>query len=375
MEIGIGYKQGQGTGDVNPLVDMLIIPQRQTKYATTDLKWNSLNAFFQKKLIQAFKDEAYVITFTDEDFKDYEANWDDLPDTLSAMIEIIENNGIQKIKYNGGGGSSAANLLGRFCHGDKELYNYTKEIIDVETQINKDKILAEIVHLPESRVGNILLRPDLRQYEIPYLAKSLKPEKQQLPLDDLMISVKDNRNVLLRSKKNNKEVVPHLTNAHNYSSNSLPIYHFLADMQTQDIRSGVGFSFGPFADDYDFLPRVEYNNLILHDATWNLKKSQIEPILKHKNSDNLLFEDIKVLRESLRIPQFVMLVDGDNELLINFENLTSVKMLLDTVAKRSNFKLKEFLFNESGLVKEGNDYYTNQIIVSFYNDEKLSNTE
>lgn len=376
VEIGIGYKQDQGAGDVNPLVDNIAIPGRQSKHPAMELRWTSINTFFQNKLIEAFKNDDYVITLKDEDFKDYDLNWDDLPDTLSCMIEIVADKaGNEKIKFSGGGGSSAANLLGRFCHGDEELFAYTQEMVDLEAQINKDKILAEIVHLPESRVGNILMRPDLRKYEIPYLAKSIKDEEDQLPIDDLMVSVKHHSRVILRSKKYDKEVVPHLTNAHNYSHNSLPIYHFLADMQTQGIRSGVGIGLGPFANDYDFVPRVEYNNLIFQDATWNLKKKHIEPLLKAKNDNEKLTEAIKALREPLQIPKYVMLADGDNELLVNFENLTSVRMLLNTVSKRGGFKLTEFLFGENGIVKEGSSYYTNQVVVSFYNDKKLTQSK
>lgn len=376
VEIGIGYKQDQGAGDVNPLVDNIMIPGRQAKHPMMEVRWSSINGIMQHKMIDAFKNDDYVITLTDDDFKDYDLNWDDLPDTMSCMIEVLDGeDGGHKIKFSGGGGSSAANLLGRFCHGDKELFDYTQEMVDMEAEMNKEKILAEIVHLPESRVGNILMRPDLRKYEIPYLAKSIKEEEDQLPIDDLMVSVKGMSKVLLRSKKYNKEVVPHLTNAHNYSANSLPIYHFLADMQTQGIRSGVGFGLGPFSGDFAFLPRVEYKNLILHDASWNMKKSHIEPLLKSKNDNDKLTAEIKTLRESLKIPQYVMLADGDNELLVNFSNLTSVRMLLNTVSKRGSFKLTEFLFSESGVVKEGDEYYTNQVVVSFYNEKKLTQSK
>lgn len=290
-------------------------------------------------MAEAYKHNSYIIKISDDDFKNYECNWEDLPDTMSFTIEIIRDENGQKIKFSGGGGSSGANLLGRFCHGDEKLFSHTKKMIVVEEKINNNKILAEIVHLPESRVGNVLMRPDFRKYEIPYLAKSLKPEENQLHLHDLMVSVKNNSGVFLRSKKYNKEVIPHLTTAHNYSNNSLPIYHFLCDLQTQGLRRGVGFNFGPFADSYEFLPRIEYENLIIHDATWNLNKKHIEPLLKVKNEDSELITATKNFRGYLQIPSYAMLADRDNELLVNFENLTSVRMFLDIVGKRDEFKL------------------------------------
>ncbi|XLS29908.1 lantibiotic dehydratase family protein [Flavobacteriaceae bacterium M23B6Z8] len=379
IEIGVGYRQNQGSGDVNPLVDDIMLPPRpnESGVAVQEIKWNSIQAKIQKKIIEAYANDSYTIKLTADDFKNFTQGWDDLPDTLSTMIEIVYEDGEEKIKFSGAGGSSAANLLGRFCHGDQALNKYTQKIIDKEAEMNPNKLLAEIVHLPESRVGNILMRPAFRKYEIPYLAKSILDDEQQLTLDDLMVSVKQNRHILLRSKKYNKEVVPHLTNAHNYSFNSLPIYHFLCDIQTQNIRSGVGFNTGPFAGEYEFLPRFEFENLILSEATWNIGKKTIESLLKVMDDDDKLKSAIQEFRNTRKIPQYVMLSDGDNELLVNFGNLTSTRMLLDTVKKRESFKITEFLFNEKSAVRNGDDYYTNQIVLSFYNQKKLEsqNTE
>jgi hypothetical protein len=372
VEIGLGYKQDVSQGDVSALVDDIELPERKNEQPGQHIQWNSIESRMHKLLIEALKNNSYTITLKDSDFMDFDASWNDLPDTISCMVEIVKIDGAEKIKFKGGGGSSAANLLGRFCHGDPQIGNFTKEIIAIETKINNDKILAEIVHLPESRVGNILMRPGFRTYEIPYLAKSLKPEKHQIPLDDLFISVRNGNKIVLRSKRYNKEVIPHLTNAHNFSHNSLPIYNFLCDMQTQGIRNSVGFNFGPLSREYVFLPRVEYNNLIFHEASWNLKKDHIKPLLEKIDDDEQLSKELNLFRKSLQIPQYVMLVDGDNVLLINFENLTSVRMLLDEVRKRSGFRLIEFLHTEEGIVKRDEDYYTNEVIISFYNDEKLN---
>lgn len=367
VELGVGYKQNEGTGDVNPFIDDITIQNMRSKKSLSEIKWTSLNSFFQNKFITAYKERAYTITISDKDFKGYEIEWEDFPDTFSCMIELIEDDDMQKIKYIGSAGSSAANLLGRFSHGNQEVYSYVKEITDMEAQLNKDRLIAEIVHLPESRVGNVLMHPDFHAFEIPYLAKSLKPIENQIPLDDLLISIKNNR-ILLRSKKYDKEVIPRLTNAHNYSKDALPIYHFLSDMQTQGLRKGLGLDLGPLSRDYKFIPRIVYNEIILHSATWNLTKEDLEPLLNCKNDDDILLGAIKVFTEHFQIPQFAMLSDGDNELLVNFKNLTSIRMLLKTVDKRANFKLTEFLFSDNGVVREGNSYYTNQVIVSFYRE-------
>lgn len=375
VEIGIGYIQNQDSLDINPLIDDIILPNNVKLNYIRDIKWSKTHSIFQKKLTEAFANNNFCINLTDKDFEELEEDWTDLPDTISAIVEIVILNGKEKILINSAGGSSSANLFGRFCHGDDILKNYTQSITNLERDMNKAKIIAEINHLPESRVGNILMRPVFREYEIPYLAKSILSNDKQLKIENLSLSIKNQKYLYLRSNNYNREVIPRLSNSHNYTSNSLPIYHFLCDMQTQNKRAGIGLDLGPFVNEYDFIPRIEYKNLILSEATWNLKKIDIEHFFRLEENDSELFKELRLFRENKKIPQYIMLIEGDNELLINLENLISIKMFLNTVKSRLNFKVKEFLFYEEGIVRslDDNEYFTNQIVLSFYNSEKLRN--
>lgn len=372
VELGVGFLQNKDSGDVSALIDDIILPGKPTKISTKEVKWNTIHSILHKKLLDSLRKKEQVVVLQDADFDKFDENWTDLPDTISTMVNIVTIDGEEHVVMSSIGGSSAANLLGRFCHSDPEIHEYVNEIIAVEEQCNPNKILAEIVHLPESRVGNILMRPALRSYEIPYLAKSVLDTDAQLPIDDLMISVKRER-VILRSKKYNKEVIPHLTNAHNYSSGALPIYQFLANMQSQNKRGGLGFNWGPYEDDFPFLPRVVYKGVILSPKTWNVTKSDVEVLQNSQKDMGKFQEHLTQFINDKQLPQFVLLKESDNELLINLKNITSVQMLLSTVKKRSRFILKEFLHNEQSIVSGGNVSYTNQVILSFYNETLLKN--
>ncbi len=374
-ELGIPYSKNQNSCDINPLIDSLSLKNKKPENQAREVEWTKVNDFFHKKLVEAFKNNSYSIVLEDSDFLDFDANWDDLPDTISFLIESVHCQGKEKLKLLPAGNSSAANILGRFSSGEQNILDFIKEIITIENQINNSKILAEIVHLPESRMGNILMRPDFRSYEIPYLSRSNKAEEYQLPLEDLMISIKKHNRIFLRSKKYNKEVIPRLGNSHYFPKNSLPVYHFLGDMQVQGIRQ-IGFNYGPFAEDYEFVPRVEYYDMILMEATWNLKKNHIAPLIQSRDNDEKLLAGVKKIRTIFKLPQYVMLVEsGDNKLLVNLKNLDSIRMLVDIAVKNSSIKLVEFLFSEDGLVKNADDYYTNEIIISFYNAEKLNKSD
>ncbi|NIM10536.1 MAG: hypothetical protein GTO45_00960 [Candidatus Aminicenantes bacterium] len=371
-EAGIGYRQTRDAGDVAPLVDDLAVPG--SGESSQEINWNPVTSFLLKKYRESLANNSYEVEITEKELEPFEPVWNDLPDSLSTMVKIVENKSDKypkpRVLMGGFGGSGAGNLLGRFCHADETTDTFVKEITKKEGELNPDVIMAEIIHLPESRVGNVLLRPVLRPYEIPYLAKAAVPEEFHIKVDDLMVSVKANQ-VVLRSKRLNKRIIPRLTNAHNYSYNALPVYHFLADMQTQNLRGGIGFNWGPLANEYDFLPRVIYKNLIFNPATWNIRRDDLKDIVKIKEDDPL-YGAIQEWRTKLRMPAYVWLADSDNKLFINLENLMCIRTLFSVTKNRGGFQLEEFLFDPGNSIVKGEEgVFTNEFIFSFYNAGKL----
>lgn len=369
-ETGIGYT-GKDKSGVNVLLDDIYIPGKEEE--SSEIRWNKQQQFLQNKLVHSAQKSEYCVSFTDEDIKNIGQHSTALPDSIPVMFRLVDNE--NKIYLQNCGGSSAANLLGRFAHGDTKIHDIINDITSNEAQLNSDKILAEIVHLPESRIGNILLRPVLRNYEIPYLGKSALPFEQQIQLQDLMVSVQNNK-IILRSKKLNKEIIPRLSTAHNYSYNALPVYQFLCDLQTQYYeKSGLGFNWGAISSGYKFLPRAEYKQVVLERAKWQLPKSDFQILLDEKTPNYL--NDIIVWRKQLNMPQYVVLVDNDNELLVNLEDELSIKMLASSIKKRDKIVLEEFLFDTANLVikdKNGNGY-TNEFIAILLKNVKENVTK
>ncbi|MEG0928435.1 lantibiotic dehydratase family protein [Chryseobacterium sp.] len=360
-EIGIGYQQGKTARALHPYLEDLVIPQLPDKKGL-HFNLNAVQVILNSKIQECLQENQYSIELFDEDFKGFEENWTDLPDTLSVMAEIYTDKGQEKLHVYRGGGSTAAEMSARFCSGKSDISSYTRSITEKEKRLNPDIILAEIVHLPEARIGNVIRRPVLREYEIPYLAASTLPKEKQIAIDDLYISLKNDK-IILRSLKHNKEVRPYLTNAHNYSSDSLPVYHFLSDLYFQTHCPDLGFDWGDLARIYHFLPRVEYKNIILVKARWQIRKEDIDPFLFKTEKIDLFLSTFKIWRNKKKIPQWVQLTKLDNTLILNLENYDSVQLFIDTVEIKKSVTIEEFLHHEK-------TDFAYQFVFSLYKNDK-----
>lgn len=368
-ESGIGYGFNiNHSGDVNPLIDKLSFEGLKLE----NISFSDKDIFLFDKLKKANETGEYTIQITLEEVQSFPKNRTNLPDSMFAFFSVLNKGeeGKSKIHLKGFFGPSAVNVLGRFAYGHPGIFDIVKGVADCEEKINSGKILAEICHLPENRTGNILLRPHLRTFEIPYLALSDLPKENQLELSDLHIGVIHGRFVLW-SKKNDKEVLPRMANAHDFRHNSLPAYHFLCDLQSQNIRESLFFDWRGVANIYQFLPRVEIQGVIVQPATWILKKRDYADLTIDLFNERP--EKIVEWKRKWNLPDKFYLTEYDNELLIHFHESSPllIKLFLSEIQKKSSVVLKEFLFDmDNPLIRHDEDKSrTNEFIAPLIKNE------
>ncbi len=367
-EAGIGY--GAYTSHYAayaPLLDDIVIKGTTT---SESISWNKMRDFQVKRYLECIQQQQTEITLTDADIKSLSATGDTpIPDSFYLMGSIVSesaqaiDNGDYLFDFSSCGGPSAANLLGRFCHGDDLLKEKVQECLREEAQHNPDIIYAEIIHLPEARTGNILLRPQLRDYEIVYLGKGSVAADHQLPVTDLMVRV-ENNTIILRSRKFNKRVIPRLSTAHNFSMGSLPMYKFLCDLQFQELHHATGWQWNlPVAA--PFLPRVRYKKFVLQKCTWTLYKKDYALLEKHAGVQDH-FRIFKDIRSALRLPRYLSIVERDNELFIDLDNESCVHLLVTTLLKKEEITLQEILQTPGNCWITGpGGRFTNELIIPF----------
>lgn len=365
---GILYKESSYHNILpdDSFINQIILNKKNT---TDNIRLNKLDLYLHEKILHTYK-KGHLSIILDENEIPQINKWDDLPDTISFITEFIIKNGKQKILLNGGGNSTGANLFGRFSLADPEIDEFCKQIIEVDKKNNKNIILADIGHLPEARIGNVAARSSFYDYEIPYLAKSIKEFDNQIPVSDLAVSVNHYGEIILRSISKNKKIIPRLINAHNFSNNSTPIYHFLCDLQTQGKRNGIFLDLNNLSKIFKYIPRIEYKDIILKKASWFFNQKDIS-IFFRGGSFNELQDDIKTFRDEWKIPRYINIIEGDNELLVDLENSRSFATMLDLISKKDKINFEEFLFyDDNQIVKRGESNFTNQVIISIYKNSK-----
>ena len=367
-ELGIGYgKADQRDTSSSPMQEAIDLSHDEE---ALPVQWNYWKDFVLRKYSEALSRQQPEICLREEDLNALRTHhpaastssatctaWGSL--LAASAVEVDQGNFRFYLRQLAG--PSGVSLLGRFCYGDPALAAQVKQLVRAEEQAHPEVIFAEVAHLPDEQEGIVASRPTLRRYEIPVLTRPSVDPESEIPLSDLLVSVRNGQHLVLRSRRHNKRVIPRLSVAHNFQRGHY-LYRFLGDVQFDEQALNVRWHWGVL-EKQGFLPRVSYRNVILSRATWTLITDDY-PTLKAKETD--IWQFGKELRRLPHLPRYVQWVENDNELLIDLENVNTLRLLQEAFRKKEIITLKEYLSLPSCcLLQDQAGHYTNEIIIPF----------
>ncbi|PQA91694.1 hypothetical protein B0A69_18035 [Chryseobacterium shigense] len=369
---GIGYeKVVSGNAEYTPLLDG--IPVMADSRIETRIMYGGFE-MMREKIFKQYCKTGETVIYADEDFKNYLSPKKQLSHEgeapsayifgriLSSSVESLDS-GNYKFFPTQCHAPFANRLLTRFTHGDSQLKDQVKKIAKLEQKANPNVVMAEVLTIPDDNYANITLYATIRDYEIPFLSNSKLNPDHQINADDLMVSVRNGK-VILRSKKLNKEIIPCLSNTYN-TTLAQPLYKFLADVGSQNMRLGYFWDWGIFQNE-PFLPRIEYKKFIISRARWFLKKVKTDYNNKHTAE-----KAISDLRIQYKLPQYVVLSSGDNELLIDLDNKISQAILLKEISQQNVILYENIHTKENCFIKKGENHYANEVVIPLLNTKQV----
>ncbi|MFC4531996.1 lantibiotic dehydratase [Sphaerisporangium dianthi] len=368
-EIGIGFPAAEAPGAFPaPLLDGLAFPAPPGAGGT---RFGRREALLLRRLSEAARTGASEIVLGEAELRALEeagGGTDPMPDSFGVVATILAAGdeavaaGRYRILLSSAGGPSGANLLGRFCRRDDLLSRHVRAHLRAEEALRPDAVFAEIVHRAPGKVGNVLVRPHLRDHEIVYLGRSAAPARR-VPLTDLVVAVTGDR-VVLRSRSLGREVLPRLTTAHRAGGAGSPaLYRFLCGLAGQGVAGALSFSFGAL-EDAPHLPRITAGRLVLSRERWHLSGERLAALSVPTAAAR--FAAIQELRGHLRLPRWVAVADGDRRLPVDLDNVLFADMAADLFRGRASVRIEEVFFGPDDVAAAGPEgRFAHELVVPF----------
>lgn len=371
-ELGLGFQgPGRGALQAGPLVKGLFREQAQETEPSGEVRFSAREFHLLKRVLDLKHRGGTVLELGQDDLALMGAGQElvPLPHSFILMLELAASSaealdhGSYQALLHGIVGPSAARLLGRFCHGDQGLLAALKEHLRREEALRPEAVFAEIAHLPSGRMGNVLARPLLRTHELPFLGRSGADPERWIAVQDLLVGVVGER-VVLWSSVLDREVVPRLSSAANFSRRPTDLYYFLAALQNQDVQSWFGFKWGRL-DAESFLPRVVRGKFVLARAQWRIGWDGMHRLATAPDRDRR-FTVFQQLRREQGWPRQVLLADGDHELPTDLDNVLSLEGLWGVIKRwKDAVLLEDFPGEASRAIRGPEGCFTGEFAIPY----------
>lgn len=247
-----------------------------------------------------------------------------LPTPPSATALVAQLLPGRRLYLTSGSSRTGAHALSRFAHAEPSLVPLLSKHLAQQEAQEPDTLFAEFVHLPPGRESNIVLRPPLRRYEVPYGSAPSVDPSCQVPVSDLTVTVRAGQ-IQLRSQARSRAVKVSVCTAHDPDSSvNLPLYRFMSVLAAQDMPV-LQWSWGALSQ-AAFLPRVRIGRVVVSPATWTLPAGVLQP-LKLSRTDAARVSWMRAFRQERRVPRHVQLREGSAALALDLENVVDLEHL------------------------------------------------
>ena len=211
------------------------------------------------------------------------------------------------------GAWAAGRNLGRFAHllapdGPAAL---ARAAAAEEAQA-PDCLWVELVYLPSQiRSANVVIRPQVRAYEIALGVAPGVPPSHIIPLEELVVGV-ENARFYVRWTATDQRVRFSSGNMLNLS-NAPPAGRFLVELGMDGKALFTSFDWGQ-AENFPYLPRVQSGRVVLRPAQWRIHKE----VLSTQNAESWSAA-LHRWRRDWDVPRHVCLSHGDNRLILDLD--------------------------------------------------------
>lgn len=353
-ELGVGYDELEQAGDGDDLFTSL---QKKRKISGEDNQIKSqLSAF-----LAAQKFENGEAIHLNKFSINTSAALNHLPNTLSVMLTIADDLlFVEQI-----GGATANALAGRFSLASAVVEQYCKSVAKIEADANPDVLFFDVAYMAESTVDNINRRKSVYPAQLSIL--NYDTSNEPLLLNDILISVKGGE-IVLKSKRLNKRILPKMASAYNYGRSDLSVFRFLSNLQNQNVQASLTINLEAIWPDLDEYPRLQYHNIVVCAAKWNVKTAHLT-----KADKNLCA--VTECRDYLiqrGVSKYFKTGISDQTLCFNTDSDEDLTMFLQFIQKKEAILLQEVAVPETSITKDlAGQSYMAQFILNLHHREKI----
>lgn len=284
-----------------------------------------------------------------------------LPNTVSCMFSVAD----ELLVLDQAGGYSTNQLAGRFSVLDEASYDFCREIARMETEANPGVLFFDIAYLAEPGIDNVNRRKRIYDYEVNIL--NYCHGGDPITLDDIYINV-DGREIILRSKRLGKRLIPRMASAYNYKRSDLPLFKFLCDLMYHGIQADFSLRIPELLPGRRFYPRMQYKNVVVAPASWKLYYGELAGSGKADGTEGHLEQKLA----KLGVSRFIRMGTGDQTLCLDITCSADRTELLRQLKAEKEMFVEEAILPKSSIVRdEAGKPYMAQFILPLVHRENI----